>query len=122
MKRRELLWMRILHQLRRMTHENWFLYHREKKPIGVKWIYKEKKNAKGEVERYEPRLVAKGYSKKLGIDYDEVFALVVRLKIIWLIIAITVQHRWEIYQIDVKSAFLNGFLEEEIYIEQPIGY
>jgi len=74
------------------------------------------------VERYEPRLVAKGYSQKLGIDYDEVFALVARLKIIWLIIAITVQHRWEVYQIDVKSTFLNGFLEEEVYIEQPIGY
>jgi hypothetical protein len=74
------------------------------------------------VERYEPRLVAKGYSQKLGIDYDEVFALVARLKIIWLIIAITVQHRWEVYQIDVKSTFLNGFLEKEVYIEQPIGY
>ena len=74
------------------------------------------------MERYEPRLVAKGYSQKLGIDYDEVFALVARLKIIWLIIAITVQHRWEVYQIDVKSTFLNGFLEEEVYIEQPIGY
>jgi hypothetical protein len=66
--------------------------------------------------------VAKGYSKKLGIDYDEVFAIVARLKIIWLIIAITVQHRWEVYQIDVKSTFLNSFLEEEVYIEQPIGY
>jgi len=94
----------------------------EKNPIDVKWIYKEKKNVKWEIKRYKTRLVAKDYSQKQEIDYDEIFALVARLEIIQLIIVITVLHRWKIFQMDIKSAFLNDFLEEEIYIEQLMGY
>jgi len=93
-----------------------------KKAIGVKWVYKTKKNAKGEVQRYKARLVAKGYKQREGIDYGEVFAPVARLETIRLMISLAAQHRWKIYQLDVKSAFLNGFLEEEIYVEQPLGY
>ncbi|GKB06944.1 retrovirus-related pol polyprotein from transposon TNT 1-94 [Tanacetum coccineum] len=92
------------------------------KAIGVKWVYKAKKNAKGEVEKYKARLVAKGYKKKHGIDYEEVFAPVARLETIRMIIAIAAQYRWKIHQMDVKSAFLNGLLEEEVYVEQPEGY
>ncbi|KAL4297638.1 hypothetical protein GQ457_12G007010 [Hibiscus cannabinus] len=90
--------------------------------IGVKWIFKKKKNASGEVVRYKARLVVKGYKQKHGIDYDEVFASVARIETIRLIIALAAQKKWKIHQLDVKSAFLNGFLEEEVYIEQPIGY
>ncbi|KAH9672528.1 hypothetical protein KPL70_017763 [Citrus sinensis] len=72
------------------------------KAIDVKWVYKIKRNAKGEIERHKARLVAKGYSQKAGVDYDE--------------------NKWKIFQMDAKSAFLNGFLEEEVYIEQPLGY
>jgi hypothetical protein len=93
-----------------------------KKAIGVKWIYKMKKNAKGEVQRYKARLVAKGYKKREGIDYGEVFAPVAQLETIRLMISLAAQHRWKIYQLDVKSAFFNGFLQEEIYVEQPFGY
>ena len=78
-----------------------------------------KKNAKGDMERCKARLVAKGYSQRQGIDYDEVFAPVARLETIRLIISLAAQNEWKIYQMDVKSAFLNGFLEEEVYIEQP---
>ncbi|GJS95906.1 retrovirus-related pol polyprotein from transposon TNT 1-94 [Tanacetum coccineum] len=92
------------------------------KAIGVKWVYKAKKNAKGEVEKYKARLVVKGYKQKHGIDYEEVFAPVARLETIRMIIAIAAQHRWKIHQMDVKSAFLNGLLEEEVYVEQPEGY
>jgi hypothetical protein len=69
----------------------------EKKPIGVKWIYKENKNAKEKVERYKVRLVAKGYTQKHEIDYDKVFTPVARLETIQLIIATAFQHRWRIY-------------------------
>ena len=95
---------------------------RGKKSIGVKWIFKEKNNIKEEVEMYKARLVAKSCSQNHRIDCDEIFAPVVRLKIIQLIIVIVAQHRWRIYRMDVKSAFLNSFLEEEVYIEQHIGY
>ncbi|KAL5845343.1 hypothetical protein ACOSQ3_011396 [Xanthoceras sorbifolium] len=87
-----------------------------------KWVYKTKKNAKGEVQRYKARLVAKGYKQRAGINYGEVFAPVVRLESIKLMIALAAQQKWKIYQLDVKSTFLNGFLQEEVYVEQPMGY
>ena len=64
----------------------------------------------------------KGYKQKEGIDYDEVFAPVTRMETIRLLISLAAQHRWTILQMDVKSAFLNGVLEEEVYVEQPLGY
>ena len=67
-------------------------------------------------------MVAKGYSQRAEIDYDEVFAPVARLETIRLLISLSAQNGWRIYQMDVKSAFLNGFLKEEVYIEQPKGY
>nr|GEV87406.1 NB-ARC domains-containing protein [Tanacetum cinerariifolium] len=92
------------------------------KDIRVKWVYKAKKNAKGEVKKYKARLVAKGYKQKHGIDYEEVFAPIARLETIRMIIVIAAQHKWKIHQMDVRSAFLNGLLEEEVYVEQPEGY
>ncbi|KAI0496759.1 hypothetical protein KFK09_023083 [Dendrobium nobile] len=92
------------------------------KAIGVKWVYKAKKNAKGEIGRYKARLVAKGYSQRAGIDYDDVFAPVARLETIRLIISLAAQNKWKIHQMDVKSAFLNRVLEEEVYIQQSPGY
>ena len=85
-------------------------------------MYKLKKNAKGEVERYKARLVVKGCSQRQGIDYYEVFAPVARLETIRLLISLVAQNQWRIFQMDVKSTFLNGYLEEELYVEQPIGY
>ena len=73
--------MRRLHQLRKITHGNWFLYQKKKKKlIGVKWIYKEKKNAKREKKRYKAGLEEKSYSQKHGINYNEVFALLNNIK------------------------------------------
>ena len=66
--------------------------------------------------------MAKGYKQRYGLDYDEVFAPVARVDSIRLLITIAAQNEWKIYQMDVKSAFLNGYLEEEVYIEQPLGY
>jgi hypothetical protein len=90
--------------------------------IGVKWVYKTKLNENGEVDKYKARLVAKGYSQQHGIDYTEVFAPVARLDTIRLVIALAAQNQWNIYQLDVKSAFLHGELHEEVFIEQPQGY
>ncbi|KAA0026211.1 reverse transcriptase [Cucumis melo var. makuwa] len=93
-----------------------------KKTVGVKWVFKIKRNEKREVERYKARLVAKGYSQRKGIDYDEVFAPIARLETIRLLIALAAQNNWKIFQMDVKLAFLKGYLEEEVYLEQPPGY
>ncbi|GKU94075.1 hypothetical protein SLEP1_g7612 [Rubroshorea leprosula] len=80
------------------------------KTIGVKWIYKTKLKENGEVDKFKARLVAKGYKQEFGIDYQEVFALVVRMDTIRLVIALAAQNLWSIYQLDVKSAFLHGNL------------
>ncbi|CAL9013344.1 unnamed protein product [Prunus brigantina] len=90
--------------------------------IGVKWVYKMKLNLDGSVQKNKARLVAKGYSQKPGIDYNETFAPVARLDTIRTLIALAAQKEWNLYQLDVKSAFLNGVLKEEVYVEQPQGF
>ena len=85
--------------------------------IGVKWVYKIKHTANRRIERYNVRLVAKSYKQKYGVDYEEVFALVARLDTVRMLISLAAHHSWKIYQPDVKSTFLNGKLEEEVYVE-----
>jgi hypothetical protein len=92
------------------------------KVIGVKWVYKTKMNEKGEVEKYKARLVAKGYAQRYGTDYKEVFAHVARWDTIRSILAIAAINGWNVFQLDVKSAFLHGELTETVYVEQPLGY
>ena len=72
--------------------------------------------------RNKARLVAQGYSQQKGIDYNETFALVARLESICLLISFAAQHNITLYQMDVKSAFLNGLIEEEVYVKQPPGF
>ena len=90
--------------------------------IGVKWVYKIKHIADGRIKRYKARLVIKGYKQKYKVDYEEVFAPVARLDTVRMLISLTAHHSWKIYQLDVKSAFLNGILKEEVYVEQPEGF
>ena len=90
--------------------------------IGCKWIFKVKYGDQGQVERFKGRLVAKGYSQKYGIDYDETFSPVVRFDSIRALLAFAVQKKMLIHQMDVVAAFLHGDLEEDIYMEQPEGY
>ncbi|GAU37152.1 hypothetical protein TSUD_293100 [Trifolium subterraneum] len=92
------------------------------KPIGVKWIYKTKMNEEGNIEKHKARLVAKGYAQKYGIDYGEVFAPVARWDTIRTIVYIAASKAWNIFQLDVKSAFLHGELAEDVYVEQPLGF
>jgi hypothetical protein len=92
------------------------------KPIGVKWIFKTKYNEQGRVEKHKARLVAKGYAQKYGTDYKEVFAPVAKWDTIRCILASAAIRGWYVFQLDVKSAFLHGELNETVYVEQPLGY
>jgi hypothetical protein len=85
-------------------------------------VFKVKRDEKGNIAKYKAILVVKGYAQKRGIDYDEVFATVARLDSVWLLIALTCHEGWELHHIDVKSAFLNGDLQEEVFVQQPIGF
>ncbi|GKU93614.1 hypothetical protein SLEP1_g7191 [Rubroshorea leprosula] len=92
------------------------------KAIDVKWVFKTKVKSNGEVERYKARLVAKGFEQRLGYDFQEVFSPAARMETIKLIVGLAAQNQWKIHQMDVKSAFLNGPLEEEVYVKQPLGF
>ncbi|KAF0926070.1 hypothetical protein E2562_021786 [Oryza meyeriana var. granulata] len=86
------------------------------------WVYKVKKNAAGEVIKHKARLVAKGYVQQPGVDFDEVFAPVARIESVHLLLALAAQEGWPVHHMDVKSAFLNGELIEEVYVRQPPGF
>ncbi|KAM1746967.1 hypothetical protein ACFX11_013552 [Malus domestica] len=91
-------------------------------PVGNKWVFKRKIGVDGNVETYKARLVAKGYRQREGIDYEETFSPVAMIKSIRILLAIAAYHDYEIWQMDVKTAFLNGYLEEELYMTQPEGF
>ncbi|KAA3464207.1 Retrovirus-related Pol polyprotein from transposon TNT 1-94 [Gossypium australe] len=92
------------------------------KPIGCNWIFKKKRNAEGKMETHKARLVRKGYTQKEGIDYNGTFSLVAMLKSIHILLSIIAALDYEIWQMYVKLAFLNGYLDETIYMAQPTGY
>ncbi|UYV73992.1 hypothetical protein LAZ67_11001747 [Cordylochernes scorpioides] len=94
----------------------------DRKAIACKWVYKIKQNADGSNKMFKARLVAKGYSQKPGLDYGETFSPVVKFDSIRTILSLCASLDMEMIQLDVKSAFLNGDLEEELYMEQPQGY
>ncbi|GKB60857.1 ribonuclease H-like domain-containing protein [Tanacetum coccineum] len=90
--------------------------------IGTKWVYRNKKDERGVVVRNKARLVAQGYKQEEGIDYDEVFAPVARIEAIRIFLAFASYMRFIVYQMHVKSAFLYGTIDEEVYVSQPLGF
>ena len=94
----------------------------DSKPLGYKWIFEKKMKADGSIDKYKARLVIKGYKQKEVLDYFDTYSLVTRISFIRMLITIAAIHNLEIHQMDVKTAFLNDDLDEEIYMEQPEGF
>ena len=107
-----------------MSNEVWDLVElpNKAKAIGCKWVFKTKKDSLGNIERYKARLVAKGFTQKEGIDYTETFSPVSKKVSLRIILALVAYFDLELQQMDVKTAFLNGDLEEEVYMKQPEGF
>jgi hypothetical protein len=104
-------------------NEVWSLVPRPKQNVvGTKWVFRNKQDEHGVVTRNKARLVAKGYAQVAGLDFEETFAPVARLESIRILLAYAAHHSFRLFQMDVKSAFLNGPIKEEVYVEQPPGF
>jgi hypothetical protein len=109
-------------ELNNFTHNKvWTLEERpqDARVIGTKWVFRNKQGDQGIVVRNKARLVAKGFSQVEGLDFGETFALVARLEAICILFAYASHHKMKLYQMDVKSVFLNGFINELVYVDQP---
>jgi hypothetical protein len=104
-------------------NEVWHLVpHPNQNVVGTKWVFRNKQDEHGVVTRNKARLVVKGYSQVEGLDLDETYAPIARLESIRILLAYATYHGFKLYQMDVKSAFLNGPIKEEVYVEQPLGF
>ena len=104
-----------------MKNDVWSIVPRPKDKVVVssKWLYKIKHASHGSIEKYKARFVAHGFSQKEGIDYEETFAPVARYTSIRALMALATKMKWKLHQMDVKTEFLNGIIEEEVDIDQP---
>jgi hypothetical protein len=111
-----------LHQF--SPNDVWNLVSRPSNPniIGTKWIFKNKSDEHGTVIQNKARLIAQGYTHIERVDFDETFAPVAHLESIRILLSISCHLGFKLYQMDVKSAFLNGILQEEVYVEQSKGF
>jgi hypothetical protein len=89
--------------------------------VGTKWVFRNKQDKDGLMTRNKARIVAKGYAQVAGLDFEETFAPVTRLESIFILLAYAAHHSFKIFQMDMKRAFLNGPIKEEVYVEQPLA-
>jgi hypothetical protein len=119
-------WVNAIHEELENFERNqvWTLVDppRDVNDIGTKWVFKNKQGEDGEVVRNKAHLVAQGYSQVEGLDFWETFASVARLEAIRILLAFATSKGFKLYQMDVKSAFLNGVIQEEVYVRQPLGF
>ena len=92
------------------------------KPVGCKWLFKNKYNVDGSLQRHKARLVAQGFTQIAGYDYNETYSPVVKPSTIRVVLLYVVTSAWPTHQIDVNNAFLNGDLQEDVYMKQPPGF
>ena len=95
---------------------------RDKKIVGYKWVFTVKCKSDGNIERYTAKLVAKGFTQTFGIHYQETFVPVVKINSIRVLLSSAVNLNWSLNQLDVKNVFLNGDLEEEVFMSLPLGF
>jgi hypothetical protein len=107
-----------------MKNQTWYLIYLPlgKKPISCKWVYKVKYKVDGTLDKYKARLVVQGFFEREGIDYEETFAPIAKMRTIHLVLAMAAQQGWKVHQMDMKSAFLNVDFKEVVYMCQPKGF
>jgi hypothetical protein len=107
-----------------MKNNAWHLVPRDdiKNIIDSKWVYKIKKKSNSSADRYKARLLAKGFRQRYNIDYEDTFSPVVKAAIIRIVLSIAISRGWCLRQLDVQNAFLHGVLEEEVFMNKPLGY
>ena len=119
-------WINAMHEELNQFARNeiWTFVPRSKKMnvIGTKWVFKNKLDEQGVIVRNKARLVAKGYNQEEGIDFGETYAPMARLEAVRILLAYTCMNRFKLHQMDVKSSFLNGYIDEEVYVSQPSGF
>lgn len=90
--------------------------------INCKWVFRVKRKADGTIDQYKARLVARGFKQRHGLDYSELFSPVVKPTTIRIVLSLALNHGWCIRQLDVQNAFLNGVLDEKVFMQQPPGF